>query len=151
VQQTRGESLLWNALRNRQLHGRKLRRQHPLGQYVVDFFCASERLVIEVDGPHHAETEAQDRERQSNLEALGFRLVRVTDTQVLANLPGVLNAIEGALCDSSPDAGLPLSAKSERGPGGEVSDAPTSGDRSMRSPGGGSPLGGVGAGVGNPS
>jgi very-short-patch-repair endonuclease len=52
-QPTPSEAILWQALRNRKLEGRKFRRQQPIGCFIVDFFCASERLIVEVDGLIH--------------------------------------------------------------------------------------------------
>ena len=50
---TAAEATLWNLLKNKQLDGRKFRRQHSVGKYVLDFYCASEHLAIELDGEHH--------------------------------------------------------------------------------------------------
>jgi very-short-patch-repair endonuclease len=70
---TDAEIRLWSRLRRRQLQGFRFRRQHPLGPYVVDFFCAAAKLVIEVDGGQHAEDSAI---RTRWIEAQGYRVVR---------------------------------------------------------------------------
>ncbi len=93
---TPSEAILWLALQKRQLDGRKFRRQMPIGPFVVDFYCSSERLIVEVDGPIHESQRALDQERQTLLESLGLRFVRVTAAQVEADLPAVLRAIRAA-------------------------------------------------------
>jgi very-short-patch-repair endonuclease len=88
------EVLLWRALRTRP-DGFKFRRQHPIGGYVADFACLSARLLIEVDGEvhSHGEVAAVDRLRQSDLEATGFRFLRVTACEVLKDLEAVVVTI----------------------------------------------------------
>ncbi len=60
---TTAESLLWELLRDRRLLGRKFRRQHPIGQFIADFFCDDARLIIEIDGAVHREPTQQERDR----------------------------------------------------------------------------------------
>jgi len=93
---THSEALLWNALRGKQLGGRKFRRQQPIGPFIVDFYCSSERLIVEVDGLIHAEQQDLDAARQALLESLGLRFVRVPAARVETNLPAVLTTIEQA-------------------------------------------------------
>jgi len=93
---TPSEDILWKALRNRQLEGRKFRRQNPIGAFVVDFYCTDERLAVEVDGPIHETQQEADKLRQEMIESLGTRFVRVTAEQVEQNLPKVLNIIRAA-------------------------------------------------------
>lgn len=93
---TPSEAILWNAVRRKQLDGRRFRRQQPIGPFVVDFFCPSERLVVEVDGPIHDAQIELDRERQRLLESLGLRFVRLTAAQVETNLLSALGAIKAA-------------------------------------------------------
>jgi very-short-patch-repair endonuclease len=92
-QQTPAEATLWNALRARQLEGRKFRRQVSIGPYVVDFYCAAEALAIEVDGESHADTEAYDAHRTSYLAAHGIRTLRFTNADVRDHLEAVLTTI----------------------------------------------------------
>lgn len=94
-QLTPAEARLWTALRRRQLHGRKFRRQHSIGPYVVDFYCPGEQLVIEVDGAVHDDPlrAAYDAERQTFLEAQDLTMVRVTNEEVRNQLPAVLTWI----------------------------------------------------------
>ena len=64
--------MLWERVRNRRLGGLKFRRQHPLGPYIVDFYCAEHRLVVEVDGPIHEGQKEQDALRAECLEMRAF-------------------------------------------------------------------------------
>ncbi|MBW7996972.1 MAG: endonuclease domain-containing protein [Candidatus Glassbacteria bacterium] len=91
---TLAEVLLWQRLRNKQFHGLDFHRQKPIDEYVVDFFCPKLKLVIEVDGHSHDLKQAEDEKRQSRLEALGFMVVRLLDSDVKTNLDGVLKALE---------------------------------------------------------
>ena len=59
---TSAEAALWNLLKKRQLRGRKFRRQHSVGRYILDFYCPSERLAIELDGAHHYTPAGQDHD-----------------------------------------------------------------------------------------
>ena len=86
--------MLWYHLRNSRLVVR-FRRQHPIGPYIVDFFCEETRLAIELDGGGHADPEqlSKDREREAALRQLGIRMVRFWNTEVYENLDGVLRRI----------------------------------------------------------
>jgi very-short-patch-repair endonuclease len=95
--QSEPEAIVWAALRDRQLHGFKFRRQHPLGAFVVDFYCAEARLVVELDGPSHVGREDYDQRRQSWLEEQGLRVLRFTNDQVRQSLGEVLDLL-GAAC-----------------------------------------------------
>lgn len=95
-QSTASETTLWDALRGRKLGGRKFRRQQSVGPYVLDFYCAEERLAVEVDGGVHCRQQEADRERQQAIESLGIRFVRVTAEQVEQDLPQVLSTIFAA-------------------------------------------------------
>jgi very-short-patch-repair endonuclease len=97
--QTSAEAMLWQALRNRRLARWKFRRQHPIDRYVVDFVTLDGKLIVEVDGVTHAESSdlARDKSRSTVLEACGFHIVRVSNTDVYENLEGVLEMIEGTL------------------------------------------------------
>jgi very-short-patch-repair endonuclease len=94
---TDAERALWRALRVR-LPAIKIRRQHGFGPYVVDFYVASARLVIELDGGQHYEPEAQitDARRTAWLEARGLRVLRFTNREVTTELESVLSVIAAA-------------------------------------------------------
>jgi very-short-patch-repair endonuclease len=91
---TDAELRLWSRLRRKQLAGFRFRRQHPLGNYVVDFFCAEAQLIIEVDGGQHAD---ESSARENWLKARGYRVVRFWNNDVLANTDGVVERILAAL------------------------------------------------------
>jgi very-short-patch-repair endonuclease len=97
--QTSAEARLWQALRNRRLARWKFRRQHSIDRYVVDFVTLDGKLIVEVDGVTHSEPAelARDTARTAALEACGFHIVRVSNTDVYDNLEGVLEMIEGTL------------------------------------------------------
>ena len=93
---TPAERRLWQALRVRQLGGLKFRRQHPVGPFVLDFYCPSCKLVIELDGGVHAGQAEQDEARTQHLESYGYRVLRFRNEEVFANLPAVLERIAQA-------------------------------------------------------
>jgi very-short-patch-repair endonuclease len=89
------EAKLWQCLRRKQLYGIKFRRQHPMGRFILDFFCYQHRLVIEIDGGFHAEPEQQryDEARTEWLEGLGQRVIRFTNRDIDTNIEVVLQEI----------------------------------------------------------
>jgi len=96
---TDAEQRLWHFLRNRRFAGFKFRRQHPMGNYIVDFICIEAELIVELDGGQHAQPpqEEKDRDRTRFLEERGFRVLRFWDNEVLTNTEGVLERILEAL------------------------------------------------------
>jgi very-short-patch-repair endonuclease len=94
-QLTDAETILWSRLRGKQLDGLKFRRQHPIKAYVVDFACLEARLVVEVDGATHSTKEEleHDATRTRVLNREGWRVVRVSNTDVYKNLHGTLELI----------------------------------------------------------
>lgn len=106
---TDAERLLWQHLRARQLDGLKFRRQQPIGNAVVDFVCFERRVIVELDGGHHALQKKQDRKRDAALADSGFEVMRFWNTEVLKNLDGVLEQIrECCLGSDSPRTFPPL-------------------------------------------
>jgi very-short-patch-repair endonuclease len=93
---TPAEELLWERLRNRKLAGFKFRRQHPINRFVVDFYCAACKLIVEVDGGIHDQQSERDIVRAEELEQHGYHLIRFRNEQVLHNLQNVLAAIQTA-------------------------------------------------------
>lgn len=91
--QTDAERRLWTLLRARQMNELKFRRQHPIGPYIVDFYCAEHRLVIELDGGQHAENRLKDEARTRWLNAQGYRVLRFWNHEVLTATSAVLEAI----------------------------------------------------------
>lgn len=90
---TKAERILWQRLRRRQLGDYKFRRQHPIGNYIVDFYCAETKLIVEVDGDVHAYQKEKDTERTAVLEAQGYRVIRFWNGQVLQDVDKVLTMI----------------------------------------------------------
>ncbi|HWU53143.1 MAG TPA: DUF559 domain-containing protein [Tahibacter sp.] len=99
---TDAERRLWRHLRLRQLDGARFRRQHPLGNYVVDFVCLERKLVIEVDGGQHA-ADARDERRDRDLQRRGFAVLRFWNTEILRDEESVLVRIFDALLQGAAD------------------------------------------------
>ena len=92
---TIAEQRLWTQVRNRALLGYKFRRQHGVGPYIVDFYCAAKNLVIEIDGDAHSGEKAyqHDIKRTVYLENLGLQVVRYSNADVITNMTTVLEDI----------------------------------------------------------
>lgn len=118
---TTAESLLWELLRDRRLLGRKFRRQHPIGQFIADFFCDDARLIIEIDGAVHREPTQQERDRlrEEILREHGFAILRFTNDQILDHTEQVLQEIAAYVTAHSYEHPSPLSQSLGRGAGGE--------------------------------
>lgn len=108
--QTPAEEAMWAMLRNRQLSDLKFRRQHQIGEYIVDFFCSERGLVVELDGSVHDTPERikADKKRDAYLRALGHTVLRFKNQQVFDDTETVLTAIANH-----------LPSPSGRGAGGE--------------------------------
>jgi very-short-patch-repair endonuclease len=87
------EKVLWSRLRNRQLAGFKFRRQHQLGPFVADFFCAEIGLVIELDSTYHNDRREQDAARDSWMQGHSLTVLRITAGELAKNESGVLSGI----------------------------------------------------------
>ena len=98
---TEVEKILWRVLRER-LASWKFRRQHPVGDRVVDFACPARKLAIELDGGQHAERVTEDKQRSAELAQHGYRVLRFWNNDVLDNLDGVLETIARALAPAPP-------------------------------------------------
>ena len=94
--QTPMELRLWHHMRRKQLAGLRSHsgRQHPIGRFIVDFYCPSHKLIIEIDGQSHDQQIEYDEQRTAWLEANGYRILRYTNKDVRYNLEGVLNHIQ---------------------------------------------------------
>jgi very-short-patch-repair endonuclease len=122
--QTDAEQLIWNLLRGRRFLGKKFRRQHPVGRYILDFYCHEEKLAIELDGGQHNEPvqEKKDSKRTEFLEKQGIKVLRFWNNEVLQQTESVLEALYNAIhlaLPSSPSPPTPL-------PKGEGSQVPLS-------------------------
>ncbi len=87
------ERILWARLRDRQLQGIKFRRQVPIDRFIVDFYCAEPKLIVELDGDSHSEREAYDAQRTEVLQQFGFSLIRFDNSDVFDHLDRVLDLI----------------------------------------------------------
>ena len=97
------EQQLWYKIRSRQLQNFRFRRQHPIGQYIVDFICLEKKLIIELDGSQHAEDQKKyDSIRDLWLTQQGFKVLRFWNNDVLNNMDGVLITICQYLPPSQP-------------------------------------------------
>ncbi len=92
---TPAEKRLWIYLKNSQLDGRKFRRQHSFGNFILDFYCPSEKLAIELDGQIHFNEKnfAYDEQRTLILNTYGIKVLRFENKLVMENLQGVLENI----------------------------------------------------------
>jgi very-short-patch-repair endonuclease len=97
--ETEAEKKLWSLLRNRQLNGRKFRRQHPLADYVLDFYCHECKLVIELDGQHHTSDENKilDQNRTRVLNEYGIKVIRFWNDEVMSEPEKVTERILASL------------------------------------------------------
>lgn len=88
------ERMLWSRLRARRSHGLKWRQQHPIDHFIVDFCCLSHHLIIEIDGETYVGRAKEDQRRSAYLESKGFRVIRVTNDEVIHDLDTVLQFIK---------------------------------------------------------
>ena len=97
--QTLAEKALWRALRNRRLDGIKFFRQYSVDRRILDFYCTTCRLAIEVDGPYHLEEgqRKKDAERTAFLNSLDIEVIRFTNEEVLTDIDSVLARIRAAI------------------------------------------------------
>jgi tryptophan synthase alpha chain len=112
---TRAEDKLWENLRSRKLNNLKFRRQHPFGEYVLDFYCHEIQLCVEVDGDIHNEKDIieNDNQRTMTLNENGIKVIRFKNEEVIRDIDSVLKKI-------AEFSNAPLSKR--RGAGGEVSN-----------------------------
>ena len=108
---TDSEAVIWSRLRNKQLLGIQFYRQKPIGEHIVDFFAPRAKLVIEVDGSQHLESEhaLKDRSRDRHLVSLGLKVLRFNSREVLEERDAVVEAIYRTVAEQ-------LSAKIPPGP-----------------------------------
>ena len=123
------EQALWHLLRGRQISGLKFRRQHPFGDYILDFVCLENKLVIEVDGGQHGQQAGYDENRTQELHAAGFRVLRFWNNEVLKEIESVKEKIGLAVQELQPHPppSLPLE-------GGGIKKFPLEGEGGYRFP-----------------
>jgi very-short-patch-repair endonuclease len=105
---TEAERKMWQALRGKQLHECRFRRQYVIGSYIADFVCVEKRLVIELDGGQHQDQVAYDEKRTAFMRQQGWRVLRFWNNDVLTNLDGVLANVADALTALPPSQPSPL-------------------------------------------
>lgn len=93
---TPAEKLLWEQLRKKQL-GVRFKAQHPMGRYIVDFYCHQAGLVVEIDGPIHNYQKEEDQHRTDDMKKDGITLLRFKNEEVFENIEGVLKRIRDNL------------------------------------------------------
>ena len=93
--QTSAEYILWQHLRGNKLNGLKFKRQHSIGNYIVDFYCASLKLIIEADGEVHDHSEQKEKDtfRDINLQEMGFNILRFKNEDILFRIEDVKSEI----------------------------------------------------------
>ncbi|ARN76905.1 cytosine methyltransferase [Nonlabens spongiae] len=93
---TPAERYLWTHLKNKQAFGLRFQRQHSIDNYIVDFYCASIKLIIELDGDyhHHPEQIDKDAKRDEKLEKLGFKVLRFENKMAFENLDSIIGWIK---------------------------------------------------------
>jgi very-short-patch-repair endonuclease len=116
--QTNADRILWFRLRDRRLAGLKFKRQFPINRFVVDFFCADAKLVIELDGGQHSQRVAIDEKRTEILESMGYLALRFWNNDVMRNIEGVMEDILSPIRTPDPPHPTTLS------PSGRGSRAP---------------------------
>jgi very-short-patch-repair endonuclease len=94
---TPAERKLWAYLRGDKLNGVNFRRQHAIGNFIVDFVSINDRLIIELDGSQHLDQEEYDVERTRYLESQDYKVIRFWNDKVMNDIEGVIRAIEIAL------------------------------------------------------
>jgi very-short-patch-repair endonuclease len=97
---TSAEIAFWNLIKSRKLEGRKFRRQHSIGNYIVDFYCPSETLIIELDGDSHGSTIQIEKDliRENYLKSLGLKILRFENRYVFQDPEYVINEIKKKFC-----------------------------------------------------
>jgi very-short-patch-repair endonuclease len=90
---TAAEQAMWHVLKGRQISGLKFRRQHPFGDYILDFVCLESKLVIEVDGGQHSDNKEYDAIRTDVLQQAGLKVLRFWNNEVLQEIEAVKEKI----------------------------------------------------------
>jgi very-short-patch-repair endonuclease len=114
---SRAERKVWELLRARRIGGAKFRRQHPIGPYFADFAGLSLKLVIEIDGDHHAFQVGADARRAAAMEREGWRMVRFWANDVVQNPEGIWAEIEEVVNARPPHLASPPRGRGTRGRG----------------------------------
>jgi len=102
--------MFWEMVRDRCMSGLKIRRQHPIGQFVADFYCPKRKIAIELDGGIHKATRKYDQARDEAIRLYGIQVIRIKNSEVLETPDLVIKRLQQVL-------GVPLSIRDrmERG------------------------------------
>jgi len=92
---TEAEKIVWDKLKNRKVFKARFRRQHPVGSFIVDFYCHEYKLAIEIDGEIHLKTEVNEYDdgRSHDIEKFGIKILRFTNNEVFTNLNKIIEEI----------------------------------------------------------
>lgn len=104
VGMTDAEALLWRLLRDRRIEGAKFRRQHPMGRYILDFYCVEKKLCIELDGGQHSDAAGYDVQRDQWLNKQGIRVLHFWNNQMLMETESVMEMIYMTIIESKKNA-----------------------------------------------
>jgi very-short-patch-repair endonuclease len=96
---TDAERAVWMKVRGKQLLGYGFRRQHPIGNFIVDFVCIERGIIVELDGGQHSEQSEYDAQRTAWLEGQGYRVLRFWNHEALTELDAVVDVIAKALVE----------------------------------------------------
>lgn len=106
---TNQEKILWQKLRNKNILGFKFRRQHAISQFIADFYCHEAKLVIEVDGGYHQNSEQReyDANRTSELENMEIKVLRFKNEEIELEIDKVIASISNYLQKNAPPKSAP--------------------------------------------
>jgi very-short-patch-repair endonuclease len=95
IRDTYAEQIFWQQVRNGKLDGLKFKRQHSIGNYIVDFYCASKKLIIELDGSVHNSKDQKEKDqlRDENLKEIGFIILRFKNQEIITKIDQVKQQI----------------------------------------------------------
>ena len=104
---TEAEKIVWDKLKNRKVFKARFRRQHPIGSFIVDFYCHEYMLAIEIDGEIHLKTEVNEYDdgRSHDIEKLGIKILRFTNNEVFTNLNKIIVEILKTIAVFEPPLG----------------------------------------------
>ena len=105
---TKAEIILWSRLRSKKVNGYKFRRQQPIFDYIVDFYCDKLKLIVEVDGEIHAFTEETDYDakRDKILKINGYNIIRLSNLEIETEIDSAINKIVSYISENlSPSQG----------------------------------------------
>ena len=104
---TEAEKIVWDKLKNRKVFKARFRRQHPVGSFIVDFYCHEYKLAIEIDGEIHLKTEVNEYDdgRTHDIEKFGIKILRFTNNEVFTNLNKIIVEILKTIAVFEPPLG----------------------------------------------